>query len=462
MKKIPELFQQRMKSMLQKEYHAFIQTYEASSHQGLRVNTLKIEASTFLPLSPFSLEPVPWCPTGYYYSDQYRPGKHPYHAAGLYYIQEPSAMSVVEWLEPQPGERILDLCAAPGGKSTQIAAFLQGQGLLITNEINHSRAKALSENIERCGVKNALVTNETPDRLADRFPAFFDRILVDAPCSGEGMFRKLEEACDDWSNDKVMFCANMQEEILDCAAHMLKPGGIIVYSTCTFSPEENEGKMAQFLSKHPEFELEDLHHQHGISSGCPDWGEGREDLHKTARLWPHRLKGEGHFAAKLRKIDGDEAEETIFTVRERKSKVDKPSLQLFDEFQKEFLTLEQLLNDNSFLLFGDQLYAAPQGMPNIDKLKVVRPGWHLGTVKKGRFEPSHSLSLGLKQNEVKQYLTFRSDQPEIERYLKGESLMVEGTMKGWTLICVDDYPLGWGKVSNGQCKNHYPKGLRWV
>lgn len=462
MKKIPEPFQQRMKSMLQEEYDAFIQTYETSSHQGLRVNTLKIETTKFMELSPFSLEPVPWCPTGYYYSEGDRPGKHPYHAAGLYYIQEPSAMSVVEWLQPQPGEKILDLCAAPGGKSTQIAAYLQGQGLLITNEINHSRAKALSENIERCGVKNAIVTNEPPDRLANRFPVFFDRILVDAPCSGEGMFRKLDEACDDWSSEKVMFCANMQEEILDSAARMLKPGGTIVYSTCTFSPEENEGKMAQFLSKHPEFELEELHPQHGMTAGRPEWGAGREDVSRTIRLWPHLLRGEGHFAAKLRKLDEAEDEGPLSTIKEHKSKVDKASLQLFQEFQKEYLSFEQPLEDKQLFMFGEHLYAAPSGMPSIDKLKVLRPGWHLGTIKKGRFEPSHSLALGLVSSEAKQTLSFRSAQSELERYLKGESLMVEGTLKGWTLVCVEDYPLGWGKVSNGQCKNHYPKGLRWV
>lgn len=460
MKKIPESFQQRMKTMLKEEYHAFIQTYEASSHQGLRVNTLKIGTAKFIGLSPFSLDPVPWCPTGYYYSDKDRPGKHPYHAAGLYYIQEPSAMSVVEWLQPQPGEKVLDLCAAPGGKSTQIAAYLQGQGLLITNEINHSRAKALSENMERCGVKNALVTNETPERLAERFPAYFDRILVDAPCSGEGMFRKLDEACEDWSSEKVMFCATMQEDILDCAARMLQPGGTIVYSTCTFSQEENEGKIAQFLTKHSEFQLEELQHEHGMAEGRPEWGEGREELSRTVRLWPHLLKGEGHFAAKLRKMD--EEHRVAPPVKEHKSKVDKASLQLFDDFQKEYLTLDQPLDPKQFLLFGDQLYAAPPGMPDIDKLKVVRPGWHLGTIKKGRFEPSHALALGLVSHEAKQTLSFDSEKNELERYLKGESLMIEGTLKGWTVVCVDNYPLGWGKISNGQCKNHYPKGLRWV
>jgi NOL1/NOP2/sun family putative RNA methylase len=457
-KSIPNTFQERMKDMLQEEFEAFIQTYQENPLQGLRVNTLKVNIREFLNRVDFKLNPVPWCPTGFYYSEKDRPGKHPFHAAGLYYIQEPSAMSVVEYLEPQPGETILDLCAAPGGKSTQIAAYMQGKGLLLSNEITASRARILSENIERMGIRNAIVTNEPPERLAKRFPYFFDRILVDAPCSGEGMFRKLEEACQDWSLGKVEECSLMQKDILQTAAQMLKPGGTMVYSTCTFSKEENEGMIANFLNSYSDFEIVEIHHQHGIAKGRPEWGNDRTELTHTARLWPQLLQGEGHFAAKLRKKS-----EEAFTPRLPKSnnrKVDKTAVQLFETFGKDSLCTDSL--DGSYILFGEQLYLLPENAPDLEKLKVVRPGLHLGTVKKGRFEPSHSLALALKCKETKRSLSFSSNDPKIKRYLKGESLMVGGEQKGWTLVCVDGYSLGWGKLSEGQLKNHYPKGLRWL
>ncbi|MEW9672045.1 RsmF rRNA methyltransferase first C-terminal domain-containing protein [Ammoniphilus sp. 3BR4] len=457
MKKIPAEFEQTMRNLLEGEFDSFMASYQESSQQGLRVNTLKVDPELFLHGSGFSLEPVPWCPSGFYYSEKDRPGKHPYHAAGVYYIQEPSAMSVVEFLQPKPGEKILDLCAAPGGKSTHIAAYLQGQGLLVTNEIHATRAKALSENIERCGVRNALVTNETPERLASRFPAFFDRILVDAPCSGEGMFRKLDEACEDWSPDKIAHCSAMQSDILDAAAIMLKPGGVIVYSTCTFSPEENEKKIASFLYNHPSFELEALPPLHGMASGRAEWAGGREEVRKTVRLWPHLLKGEGHFAARLRKTEGNE--DSLEKVRP--AKVEKQALGLFYEFCKEYL-INEWTGEGSFLLFGDQLYFHPLEIPSIEKLKVLRPGWHLGTVKKGRFEPSHALALGLEKEQALYSQTFQPTDERLLRYLRGESLMVDTEQKGWALVCVEKFPVGWGKISNGQLKNHYPKGLRWV
>ncbi len=453
---IPEDFKIKMKTLLQDDYPSFLQSFEQESEQGLRINLLKTNAETFRKHLDFKLEPVPWCPIGFYYSKEDRPGKHPYHAAGVYYIQEPSAMSVVEFLEPKPGDMILDLCAAPGGKSTHIAAYMQGEGLLVSNEIHPSRVKALSENIERCGVTNALVTNETPERLAPRFPAFFDRILVDAPCSGEGMFRKLDEACEDWSGEKIEHCASMQADILEAAATMLKPGGILVYSTCTFSPEENEKTVARFLEKYPSFELEEIPFVAGMQPGRPDWASGEEILSRTIRLWPHQLKGEGHFVARLRKNDGPEA---LDRKSSKQAKVDKQAMKVFEEFCHSTLTFDWEFS-GEYLLFGEQLYAAPSEMPSIDKLKVTRPGWHLGTIKKSRFEPSHALALGLKKSQAN-HLAFSPKEESILRYLRGEALMVESAGKGWTLVCVDAFPIGWGKLSDGQLKNHYPKGLRW-
>lgn len=291
-KKLPTPFTDRMKPLLGNDYEAFISSYDQPVTHGLRVNPLKVGRDDFLKISPFALEEVPWCENGFRYKEPDRPGKHPYHAAGLYYLQEPSAMSAAEALGVQPGERILDLCAAPGGKSTQLAAFLRGQGMLVANEIHPVRAKALSENLERCGVTNAVVTNETPERLQERFPQFFDRILVDAPCSGEGMFRKLPEAIDDWSPAKVTECHLMQGDILEAAAAMLKPGGTLVYSTCTFAPLENEQSLVNFLGRHPEFEIVPLPHADCFSEGQPEWASPKnEQLSQTARLWPHRLQG---------------------------------------------------------------------------------------------------------------------------------------------------------------------------
>ncbi|QGG47071.1 RsmB/NOP family class I SAM-dependent RNA methyltransferase [Heliorestis convoluta] len=289
---LPEAFQKRLQSQLdEKSYQAFLESYNRSPAQALRLNPLKVKNhATFQEKSPFHLKPVPWCSLGYYYHEEDRPGKHPYHAAGLYYIQEPSAMAVVEVLNPQEGERILDLCAAPGGKSTQIAGYLANEGLLIANEINYKRARILAENLERWGAKNVLITNENPDRLAQKFPEFFDKIVIDAPCSGEGMFRKLPEALSDWTENKVEQCSLMQKDILVQAATMLRPGGTIVYSTCTFSPAENEEQINHFLDQQPQFEA--------LNITTPAYFQ-REN--NNLRLWPHQIEGEGHYIALLRK-----------------------------------------------------------------------------------------------------------------------------------------------------------------
>ncbi|UFJ39405.1 RsmB/NOP family class I SAM-dependent RNA methyltransferase [Brevibacillus humidisoli] len=471
---LPELFCTRMEQMLQQEYESFLQGYEQAAWHGLRVNPLKVDPARFVAISPFELHPVPWCNLGFYYSGVGRPGKHPYHAAGLYYLQEPSAMAVAEALDVQPGDVVLDLCAAPGGKSTQIAAALQGQGLLVANEIHPTRAKALSENIERLGVTNAIVTNETPERLAARFHHAFDRILVDAPCSGEGMFRKLPEACDDWSLAKVAQCHAMQCEILQAAAQMLKPGGTLVYSTCTFAPEENEQTVEVFLADHPGFTLVPTPHREQFRPGQADWAKRPDNrLSLSARLWPHHLRGEGHFIAKMVKQQADPSDEPTFTDNSRRSPrkkgAAKPAISREESIAAWRLFAENTVigawektNDSdAFTLFGEQLYYLPPAAPNLDGLKVLRPGWHLGTMKKNRFEPSHALALALSADQCMYTADFHADDPLLLRYLRGESLPHEAK-NGWTLIRVDTFSLGWAKQSDRQLKNHYPKGLRWL
>lgn len=452
---LPQTFQDKMKCLLQEEYDAFIRSYEEEKNQGLRINTLKISIEDFLKINPFTIEKIPWVKEGYFYPNNERPGKHPYHDAGLYYIQEPSAMAVGELVDPKPGETILDLCAAPGGKTTHLASKMNGQGLLVSNEIHPQRAKILSQNVERMGIKNAIVTNETPERLAAHFPSFFDRILVDAPCSGEGMFRKDEEARLHWSPENVALCASRQDEILEYAQSMLKPGGRLVYSTCTFSPEENEGTISRFLEKYPNFEIEQVEVYEGFSPGRANWVEGAApNIEQTIRIWPHRVKGEGHYIAVLKKNDGDE----LPRLKYAKTKLDPKMLKAYQEFAGETLNS---MPSGFFIAFNDQFYVLPEEAPTLEKLKVLRPGLHLGTFKKNRFEPSHALALALRKEEAKRVFDLSADSSEIISYLKGEVLSVNG-VKGWHLITVDGYSIGWGKLAGNMMKNHYPKGLRWM
>ena len=427
---LPEQFLKRMESQLGEEYPQYLESLERPRAVALRFNPLK----GAVPKLGFVQDAVPWEPMGYYYDPDSRPGLHPYHEAGVYYLQEASAMSAVALLDPQPGEKICDLCAAPGGKTTQIAGKMLGEGFLLCNEINPKRAKILSRNIERMGVANALVTNEHPARLAEKFPGYFDRVLIDAPCSGEGMFRKEEAAITDWSQETVEMCARRQAEILHSGAELLKPGGRLVYSTCTFAPEENEQTIAAFLKAHPEFEMEDVSAPWFTPAGTGMF-----------RLWPHKLLGEGHFAAVLRKTGGEEGD--ITPIKGEKLPREWAS------FAKE---LEINLPEGNPVFFGQSLYLAPTEKPDLRGLKVLRPGLELGELKKDRFEPAHALALWLKT--AANTVVLPAGSPETERYMRGEIL--PDHHKGWTLVQVDGYSLGWGKSDGKVLKNHYPKGLR--
>ena len=427
---LPEAFLQRMEAQLGSEYPAFLESLERPRAVALRFNPLKGER----PVLPFVGAPVPWEPEGFYYDPQTRPGLHVYHEAGVYYLQEASAMAPVALLDPKPGERVCDLCAAPGGKTTQIAGRMLGQGFLVCNEINPKRAKILSRNIERMGVANALVTNEHPETLASRFPGFFDRVLVDAPCSGEGMFRKEEAAVTDWSQETVRMCARRQREILDSAARLVRPGGRLVYSTCTFAPEEDEETVGAFLEAHPEFTPEPVE---------APWFVPGENA--SYRMWPHKLLGEGHFAAVLRKTQG-ESGEVPACPGEKCPKA-------WESFAKE---LDITLPEGKAVSFGQSLYWASTELPELNRLKVLRPGLELGTERKGRFEPAHALALWLKTCAVTE--SFPPESPEMKAYLHGD--VVPSGKKGWCLVQAGGYAIGWGKGDGSVLKNHYPKGLR--
>ena len=461
---LPQEFLERMKTLLQEEYPLFMNSLEGEAFKGLRINALKTEVENFFEKNPFTLREIPWTTCGFYYKEEEKPGKHPFHDAGVYYIQEPSAMAPVTFLEVKPGERVLDLCAAPGGKSTQIAAYMKGEGLLVCNEIHPARAKILSENVERMGIRNAIVTNESPQNLANIFPGYFDKILVDAPCSGEGMFRKNEEACAEWSRENVALCAKRQDEVLEYAAKMLRPGGRLVYSTCTFAPAENEGSISRFLRTHTDFSVVKAQRPQGFIPGQPCWiDEPAENLEYTMRLMPHKVQGEGHYLAVLQKAGTEETAFKRNSVNGLEKGIKEKDYADFQEFQKKCIVNDTL--DGVYLLFGEQLYLGPVDMPAIKGLKVLRPGLHLGTLKKNRFEPSHALALALKKAEVMQYVELSVD--DTKRYLNGQTFAMEEIKieakeapGGWCLVCVEGYSMGWGKLAGNMMKNHYPKGLR--
>lgn len=457
---LPIEFEKKMKAFLGDEWDDFLYSYDNNRFQALRFNTLKVQSPEermriLKTLKISSDKKVSWANEAYYFDENVRPGKHPYHEMGLYYIQEPSAMSAAALLAPKPGMRVLDLCAAPGGKSTQLATYLGDSGLLVSNEINTQRSRILSQNIERMGIKNAIVTNEDSFVLASHFPGFFNAIQVDAPCSGEGMFRKLPEAIEQWSMENVAICAARQKEILDNAAVMLKPGGTIVYSTCTFSKEENEDVIEYFLERHPDFTLEEME-----------------------RFWPHKVDGEGHFVAKLVRrgsVDTDlkadrktkKNKNSKNRKNETKPALTKENMKLLSEFLDETISEDMAawIKNSRLVMFGEQLYRLPDMEVDIKELKVQRAGLHIGEFKKQRFEPSHSLALALKLNDAKNVVKLTCDNPQTIGFFNGQSVMLSDEQtaeckKGWALVCVDGYPAGWGKVNGAQVKNHYPKGLR--
>ncbi len=439
--RLPAAFSDRMRDELKDGYDSFISSYQEQEIHSLRINTLKSGEDI---REEFRLLRVPWAENGYYYDGNLRPGRHPLHEAGAYYIQEASAMFPAGLLNVKPGMRVLDLCAAPGGKSGQIAEALKGRGLLVSNEIISSRADILSENIERLGVRNAVVTNEEPGRLAEAFPEFFQRILVDAPCSGEGMFRKNPAAIEEWSEDNVQMCADRQRDILNSADKLLSPGGIMVYSTCTFSVKENEDNIRAFLSEHPDYEM--------LPVSDPGSGIIQGDIEGTYRLYPHLIKGEGHFAAVLRKT-GEEPEAVSGSVRP--GRVDKETLKAYEEFaDKTFIRRHEF---DRLMLFGEDLCAVPRQMVNIDGIRGRRCGLKLGRQKKGRFIPDHAWAMTLSPAECRSYPL--EDIEEAKAFIRGEALPAD-TEKGWLAVTFMNYSLGWGKVDGRLIKNHYPKGLR--
>lgn len=486
--KLPEAFQEKMRGLLGEEYSQYSKGFEKGYGQTLRVNQLKTEPAEIL--RRFPVKPVSWCETGFYYEGEDRLSLHPYYYGGVYYLQEPSAMAPAAFLPVKPGDRVLDLCAAPGGKTTALAGKLRGKGVLIANDISISRCKALLKNMEMAGVKNAMVTCESPEKLHRYFRGYFDCILVDAPCSGEGMFRREPSMAADWSPEEVERYSSIQKEILSLAADMLRPGGYLLYSTCTYSPEENEQVVETLLQGEKGFRVveipectEEFCRKNGVDQGHPEWSVTKEEqLKHCRRFWNHRVRGEGQFAALLQKNseeleresrDEEKAEYFAQPPQRKKDRQLEKGGKRFKGKRKNGMDGEmdreamyrflkecglecpkeriQCIEERAFLL--------PEGLPPMEGLRIVRSGLYLGDCKKNRFVPGQALAMALKPEEYARSISLSPEDERVEKYLRGETIEAESE-DGFVLVCVDGYPLGWAKASRGTLKNKYTPGWR--
>jgi NOL1/NOP2/sun family putative RNA methylase len=453
---LPDKYIDKMKRLLGDEYKDYINSFNDERHYGLRVNNLKLNCKEFEKISPFNLEEVHWISNGYYYKKEDVPSKHPYYYAGLYYLQEPSAMTPAELFNINPNDKVLDLCAAPGGKSTELGSKLNGTGILVSNDISASRAKSLLKNIELAGIKNSIVLSEPPEKLINYFPEYFDKILIDAPCSGEGMFRKDPSMVKNWNENSDVNYGIIQKDILSYASKMLKPNGYLLYSTCTFSPEENEKTISVFLSNNKEFELVELPKHEGFDSGRPEWTSiDNKELSKTIRLWPHKIKGEGHFIALLHKTDTTQKS----SFEKYKLRTKEKEYKVFTDFEKNYLNMD--FDRTRLEVINEKLYYMPEGIPSLRGLRILRTGQYLGDIKKNRFEPSQALASSLNINEFNNIIDLNIEDDNVIRYLKGETLQLQG-LDGWNLISVSGFPLGFAKKANKLIKNKYYPGWRWM
>lgn len=465
--RLPESFKERMKDMLQDEFEAYLESFGKQAESGLRTNRLKLTTDEYKKISKYELTPVSWIDNGCYVSADEQPAKHPHYYAGLYYLQEPSAMTPANVLPVEPGDRVLDLCAAPGGKSTELASRLQGQGVLVANDISNSRAKALLKNLELFGVRNSFITSEPPVKLSGVFRGFFDKILVDAPCSGEGMFRKSPAIIKNWEQYGTGYYNDIQKEIMPLAVNMLRPGGMMVYSTCTFSKEENEGTLSYILERFPDIHVIKIPKYindegeyvlpAGFEHARPEWGNGNPEIANAVRLYPHRINGEGHFTALLQLSENAEGWfEGFANVQPHKDKLPPEAEEFLDSIDLKVCRERLIVKDN-------RLYELPEGIPDIKGLRTLRSGLLIGEIRKNRFEPSQALAMALKMTEFKNVYNLPSDNENVVRYLKCETINVPDSVKdGWVLVCTDGYPLGFGKASGGVLKNKYLPGWRWM
>lgn len=444
---LPKAFMEKYQHLLGEEADTFLAAIsEGTPTKGFRLNPLKPAAASMLEkYGPAVSGPAPYASASFLGEVS---GKSLLHQAGYVYSQEPSAMIVATAADPQPGERVLDLCAAPGGKSTQLAAAMNNQGLLVANEIFPKRAKILAENLERWGAHNTVVTNHAPQDLVKKFSGFFDRIVVDAPCSGEGMFRKDPIAISEWQAETPAMCAARQKEILTAALQMLRNGGELIYSTCTFAPEENEEIISWLVENYPVTILPiDIA---GVSPGRPEWGSVA-DLEKTVRLWPQKDQGEGHFVAKLR-FDGENPPAKV--KKAKAAGVTKESLKLWQKLQQQI----PFEHSGELVAYGDHLWLQPEGLPDLKGIRVLKAGVQLGVLKKNRMEPAFGLAMAIFDTKGMPLLAIQ--ETDWQKYVAGETFPIPGNL-GWVLLQVAEVPVGFGKQVQGTVKNFYPKGLRF-
>jgi 16S rRNA C967 or C1407 C5-methylase (RsmB/RsmF family)/NOL1/NOP2/fmu family ribosome biogenesis protein len=455
---LPGAFQARMGELLGDEAPALLDALGRPAERAVRANPLKLDPAELPGLLGIDPDPVPWCREGCFLPEGARAGDTVAHAAGLFYVQEPSAMAVGEALDVRPGQWVLDLAAAPGGKTTLVAGRLGTDGVVVANELQRSRVQALAGNLDRWGSWRTAITGETVARLADRLPGVFDRVLLDAPCSGEGLFRRNPAAAAQWRPGHVRGSADRQRGLLADAARLVGPGGVLVYSTCTFAPEENEQQIAGFLAAHPDWELAEIPLHEGFAPGRPDWSPGGPpELERTVRLWPHRLRGEGHFIAKLVRPGGSEGERGGSEARRRqgvgaRGNPTRPMVR-WRGFAAEALSGEVA----GVTAVGERVYGVPAPELAGAGVRMVRPGLLLGRERPGRFEPAHALAMALDPALAGRVRVV--DDREAAAWVRGEILDSRGA-SGWTLVVWNRWPLGWGRGAAGTIKNHYPKGLR--
>jgi len=453
---LPKEFLKEMQDLLGEEYENFLSSFAAPVYKGMRCNSLKLSADDFENRVPFCNGKIPWTSNGFYMNvEEDRPSKHPYYYAGLYYIQEPSAMLPAALLPVDPGDRVLDLCAAPGGKTTELGAKLKGKGVLVCNDISASRAKALLKNIELFGIKNSVVVSETPARLSERFGGYFNKILVDAPCSGEGMFRKVHSIAKNWEQYGSGYYASLQRDILKSAVPMLAPGGYMLYSTCTFSVQEDEESLAYILENFPEMETADP----GIfdREGCEGFVRGYCGYKDAVRIFPHKCKGEGHFAVLLRKKEDAVCEEcgTVSVYPDmRKKNLKAMALSGADTFLKR----TGIDPESPYIRINEnRIFLMPEGLPELKGLRILRTGLFLGEMKTGRFDPSQALAMAIASKDFDNTVRLSPDDERVIRYLKCESIEADDdkVKDGLCLVSLDEFPLGWAKADRGRLKNKY-------
>ena len=451
---------QEMKELLGNDFPGFLSSYEEKPHSGLRVNTDRISVEEFLRISPFELEPVPWCPQGFVLKETERASRHPYYAAGLYYLQEPSAMMPASLLPVGAGNLVLDVCAAPGGKSTLL--LNKHPKVLVSNDISVSRSRALLRNLEIFGAENALVLSESPERLQERFPERFDRILIDAPCSGEGMFRKDSHAVSGWLEHGHAFFTEFQRSITASCLRLLAPGGMLLYSTCTFSREEDEQIVSYMKGLDPSLQVLPVARHEGFSEGIG--GPGQEHLTDTdrrnlVRIFPHRSIGEGHFAALLRK--GGPSEETR---QEDGLLLDEiPGFEALPREAREFLLrVGKRFKKGVFRRRDERLYLEPDSGLSVDGLRVLRNGLYLGDCLKNRFEPSQAFAMALSAESFTPSVVLEPGSSEVQKALRGEAPFSDPDQapQGWSLMTVSGFPLGFLKKTGGRLKNQLSPSWR--